>query len=136
VTANLGALRALLRPRANLRHHYQTSGGRVPSGRYFAGVDIASTDPEVDQMMLAREALPGSAPPPGTVITMNLHAGRLGVPWVDGVDWSSPPPSAAMRHLSREELSDVLSHTRLGRERKAAVEKIDRAGEQSTNDPP
>ena len=121
-----------------LRHNYRTSGGRYSSRRtYFASVDIASTDPEIGQMMLARKALPGSTPPPGAVITMNLHPGHLGVPWVDGVDWSIPlPPSAPSPHLSPKVLSALLARMPLGRELKAAVEKLDRVGGQCTNDLP
>jgi hypothetical protein len=66
-------------------------GARYTSNvTHFAGLDISSADPAVGDTLLKKSALPqGRAlPVPGDVVTMNVHPGWLGIPWVDEVEWS------------------------------------------------
>jgi len=72
---------------------YSTQRFRVgQSAERFRGWRVASADAPVD--FIGQSALPPTqdCPGVGTVITMNLHPGRLGVPWVDAVVSSDDPP--------------------------------------------
>ena len=70
---------------------------RLRSGGYtateFRGLKVESTESGLGpQSFISRSALRADqlCPDEGTVVTMSLHPGRLGVPWVDDIEWPTP----------------------------------------------
>jgi hypothetical protein len=102
-------------------HGYRTATSRYSRPtRYFAGVDVTSTDEGLGNAFVDRSALPGGPddrPAEGTVLTMSLHPGRLGIPWVDDLLWSDPSqvPSPPRLRLTKSEMDAALAGTPVGR---------------------
>ena len=79
---------------AEVRKHVYRRSGRLSTRTYFAGIDVTSTDSALGNSFVGRTAFPrGAEPPVGAVVTMILHAGYLGIPWVDGLAWLGSRPA-------------------------------------------
>jgi hypothetical protein len=102
-------------------HVYRTAIRRYSrSTTYFAGLQVVSTDEGLGNVFVDRSALPrgpDDRPPEGTAVTMTLHAGRLGIPWVDDLLWLDPSqvPPPPPRRLTKSEMDAALASTPVGR---------------------
>jgi hypothetical protein len=91
-----------------------------PRGVVVTPLDPAGPSFNVDRFVIRNAS--GEYPPTGARLSLLVHPGTLGIPWVSDASWTTPPPAPARKPTISDE--DLAALRAQGRDMQRMLDKL------------